>query len=97
MLVLHIHHDIIVVIITAVRQNELQVIEVKAGSKAFVAEHVGDELILLVLEHANLLLHGIAGEAQQGVVLHGLLLNELPIILTQLLAAAAGVMSTCSR
>ena len=47
-------------------QNELQVIEVEAGGEAFITKHIGNELVLLVLEHADLLFHRIAGEQAVG-------------------------------
>ena len=46
-------NDIVIRILTAVGQNELQVIEVEAGGKALITEHVSDKLILLVLQYTD--------------------------------------------
>jgi hypothetical protein len=49
-----------------VGEDELQVVEAEVGGEALVAEHVGDELGLLVLEDADLLFDGVAGEQAVG-------------------------------
>lgn len=48
------------------RENELEIVQAEVGSESFVAEHVGDELGLLVLQDANFLFHRIPSEKSVG-------------------------------
>ncbi len=51
---------LLVFLVDIVGEDELQVIESEVRGEAFVSEHVGDELRLLVLEDADFLFHGVS-------------------------------------
>ena len=49
------------VILTAVSQDELQVLQVQTGGKAVIPEHIGNKLTLEDLQFADFLFYGVAG------------------------------------
>ena len=55
-----------VFLVDVVGEDELQVVETEVGGKAFIAQHVGDELRFLVLKNADFLLDRVAGEQAVG-------------------------------
>ena len=52
----------LVVLVDVVGEDKLEVIETQIGGETFVAEDVGDELGLLMLEDPDLFLDGVTGE-----------------------------------
>lgn len=47
-------------------EDEVQVVNAQAGGKAFISQHVGDELVLLMLENADFFFHGILRQEAVG-------------------------------
>lgn len=54
------------VVVDGMGEDELEVVDAEVGSEALIAEHVGDELRLLVLEDADFLFYGVPGQQAVG-------------------------------